>query len=48
MKKDIQGLKLIYLMDIFKRKTNEKHGMNAKELIGELEALGIHIERKTL
>ncbi len=48
MEKEKQGLKLLYLMDIFKRKTNEKHGMNAKELIDELEALGIHIERKTL
>lgn len=48
MKDDQQGLKLLYLLEIFKRKTNENHGLSVKELIDELKTYGITVERKTL
>ena len=48
MDKEIQNLKLLYLVDIFEKKTNETHGLSAKELMEELNEYGIHVERKTL
>ena len=48
MAKEIQNLKLLYLVDIFEKKTNETHGLSAKELMEELNEYGIHVERKTL
>lgn len=41
-------LKLLYLMDIFKKKTDDDHVLTANELCDELEACGISAERKSI
>lgn len=41
-------LKLLYLMDIFTKKTDEEHPMNAVELCSELEKRGVSAERKSI
>lgn len=43
-----QKLKLLYLVDILERKTDEKHPMTAARLIEELEQLGVSAERKSI
>lgn len=43
-----QKMKLLYLKDIFEKKTDEHHSMTLEEIIEELDKLGIHAERKSL
>lgn len=43
-----QKLKILYLYDILKEKTDEEHGLNAEELIRELQGYGIEAERKSI
>lgn len=43
-----QKMKLLYLKDIFEKKTDENHSMTLENIIGELEKLGVHAERKSL
>ena len=42
---DIQKLKLMYLYDIFKERTDEFHAISMSEIIDALEAYGVHAER---
>jgi len=43
-----QKLKLLYLMQIFTKETDENHGLSMAEIIGRLEAVGISAERKSI
>ncbi len=43
-----QKLKLLYLIDILERKTDEKHPMNTTQLIEELAKVDISAERKSI
>ena len=43
-----QKLKLLYLLDIFQRETDEEHGITVLEIIERLKALDINAERKSL
>ena len=43
-----QRAKLLYLMQILLNKTDEQHPLTAQELISELSAYDIHVERKTV
>ena len=43
-----QKLKLLYLVDILKRQTDEDHPMSAAALIEELEKNGVSAERKSI
>lgn len=43
-----QKLKLLYLVDILKRQTDEEHPMSAGALIEELEKSGVSAERKSI
>lgn len=40
--------KLLYLLQIFMRETDEEHPLTAREIIGFLAEYGIHTERRTL
>ncbi len=48
MKQSQQKLKLLYLMKILLEKTDEEHHITVPEMIGELAALGISAERKSI
>lgn len=41
-----QKLKLLYLVDILERKTDENHPMTAAALIEELDKVGVSAERR--
>ena len=43
-----QKMKLLYLKDIFEKKTDEQHSMTLEEIIEELDKMGVHAERKSL
>ena len=43
-----QKLKILYLLEIFRRETNEEHPLTISQLIERLEANGIEAERKSL
>lgn len=43
-----QKLKLLYLVDILERKTDEKHPMTAAQLIDELAKVDVSAERKSI
>ena len=43
-----QKLKILYLMDILSRETDETHGLTLQEINSRLEAYGIDADRKTL
>ncbi len=43
-----QKLKLLYLAKILTEETDEGHAIGTQELIGRLESLGIHSERKSI
>ena len=43
-----QKLKLLYLVDILERKTDEEHPLTAAQLIEELEKVDISAERKSI
>lgn len=43
-----QKLKLLYLAKILMEETDEGHAISTQELIGRLESLGIHSERKSI
>ena len=43
-----QKLKLLYLVDILNRETDEQHPLNAQQLIEKLEAHDIKAERKSI
>lgn len=43
-----QKMKLIYLMDILNRLTDEEHGITMAEIIEELNARGVSAERKAI
>lgn len=43
-----QKLKLLYIAKILEENTDESHVMSTAELIGHLEAYGIHSERKSI
>ncbi len=43
-----QKLKLLYLAKILAEETDEGHAISTQELIGRLESLGIHSERKSI
>jgi len=43
-----QKLKLLYLIDILNRETDEQHPLNAQQLIEKLEAYDIKAERKSI
>ena len=43
-----QKLKLLYLLDIFQRETDEEHGITVPEIIERLKTLDINAERKSL
>ena len=48
MEKEANSLKLFFLAEILWRKTNETHGLSARELIEDLKSYDVKIERKTL
>ncbi len=48
MKLSNQKLKILYLMKILLEKTDEEHTLTVKEIIEELDKLGISAERKTI
>lgn len=43
-----QKLKLLYLLRIFKEKTDEEHGLTLAQIIKELDKYGVTTERKSL
>lgn len=43
-----QKLKLLYILDILQKNTNEQHGITTADLIKELERLGVGAERKSI
>lgn len=43
-----QKLKILYILDIFKKYTDDTHGITVRKIIEELEALGINAERKSV
>ncbi len=43
-----QKLKLMYLTDILKEKTDDQHGITMDEIIGELARCGVSAERKSI
>lgn len=43
-----QKLKILYVMELLKRKTDEQHPMTATDLIEELDKWGIEAERKSI
>lgn len=43
-----QKLKLLYLLKILSENTDESHPISMKQLIEELEAVGVQVERKTV
>ena len=43
-----QKLKLLYLVDILERKTDEKHPLTAAQLIDELAKVEVSAERKSI
>lgn len=45
---DIQKLKLLYLYDIMREKTDEDHAITMGEIIESLSAYGVHAERKAI
>ncbi|MCR4604648.1 MAG: WYL domain-containing protein [Eubacterium sp.] len=45
---DVQKLKLLYLYDILKEKTDDDHAIGMSEIISSLEAYGVHAERKAI
>lgn len=45
---DVQRLKLILLLQVLRRETDEEHGMSAPDLVAALGRLGVKVERKTL
>ncbi len=47
-KKSNQKLKLLYVLDILKNKSDEQHPLNAADILKELEALGVEAERKSI
>ncbi len=47
-KSDNQKLKLLYLQQMFEKKTDEEHQLTIEQMIDELAALGIKAERKAL
>lgn len=48
MKSENQKLKLIYLIDILTKYTDEEHSLNASEIIEKLKSYGIKAERKSI
>lgn len=47
-KSQFQKAKLLYILDMLKENTDEEHAMSTKDIIGRLEAYGIHADRKTI
>lgn len=47
-KSENQKQKLLALLDILKKNTDEQHGITMAQIIAELDALGIKAERKTI
>ncbi len=45
---DVQKLKLFYLYDILKERTDEDHAIGMSEIIKALDAYGVHAERKAI
>ena len=45
---DVQKLKLFYLYDILKERTDEEHAIGMGEIIKALDAYGVHAERKAI
>ena len=43
-----QKLKLLYLMQIFSRETDEDHKLTMSEIVSRLADLGVSADRKTL
>ena len=43
-----QKLKLLYIMEIFLRETDEHHSINASEIVKKLAERGIVTERKSV
>ena len=43
-----QKLKLLYVMNILLNETDEEHPLNANDIIGRLQELGIEAERKSI
>lgn len=43
-----QKVRLLHLMDIFKKKTDDSHALTANELIGELRRRGCQVERRCI
>ena len=41
-------LKLLYLLDILRKKTDEFHAITMEEILESLEVRGIHAERKSI
>ncbi len=48
MKTENQKLKIIYLMEILSKYTDEEHLLNANEIIEKLKVYGINAERKSI
>ncbi len=48
MPSDAQKLKLLHLAQILRTETDEEHGLTGPQLIEELDAIGVRVERKTL
>ena len=47
-KSDKQKLKLLYLQQLFEKKTDEEHQLTVEQMIEELNKVGINAERKSL
>ena len=43
-----QRLKLLYLMEIFSKDTDDEHMLTLPQIISKLKAYGVDVERKTL
>lgn len=47
-KSQFQKAKLLYILDMLKENTDENHAMSTKDIIAQLDANGIHADRKTI
>jgi predicted DNA-binding transcriptional regulator YafY len=47
-KQELKKLKLLYLLHILQRETDEDHGLTSPQIIAKLAEKGVEVERKTL
>lgn len=47
-RQELKKLKLLYLLQILQRETDEEHGLTSPQIISKLAEKGVEVERKTL